>query len=288
MRPMILIWKNCIVYVLIGSLYGCSFIQTIPVNSLEASPTGRVVQFLYESQGGMAEGYLIRPIGIGPFPLIVLLHGDSWSREGATRVIPVAEQFSNKLCYASLAISLPGYGKTEVASNGDTREITTKVVADGISKVRGLPWVDPKRIMLYGFSRGALFAAKLASEISGLTGLVLHSGAYDIDRLYQDTPSNWVRQSINPNGEARPPLFSILPEVSSWPAPALILHGAKDQLIPMNQALLLRDQLRALGKPHRFVIFPDAGHRLPLNEVRDEVLSFLNQNVGSACRVNDP
>lgn len=276
-------WKYCLFIILVGCLYSCSFIQTIPVNNLEASPTGKVVQFFYETQAGKAEGYLIRPEGVGPFPLIVLLHGHSWGGEGAARIIPAAEQISNELCYASLAISLPGYGKTSVKMNGDTREITTKVVLDGISKVRGLFWVDPKHIMLYGLSRGAVFAAELASQISGLKGVVLHSGAYDIGRLYQETPSLWVRRSINPNGESNPPSFSVLSEVPNWTAPTLILHGGSDQIIPASQAYLLQDRLVALGKPHRFVLFPSADHRLPLDGVRDEVLSFLTQNVGSAC-----
>ncbi len=275
--------KRLFLLVLISLFYGCNAVQTIPFQSLETSPPGTVVQFFYESQGGQAEGYLIRPKGDGPFPLMVLLHGHSWRREGASRVIPVGEQFSTELCYASLAISLPGYGMTDIPGHNDNREIIRRVVVDGISKVRELPWVNPKRVMLYGFSRGAVFAATLAGKVDGLRSVVLHSGAYDIGRLYKDTPSQWVRRSINPNGESNPRLFSVLPEVSNWNAPALILHGGNDQLVPTNQAYLLRDRLRALGKPHRLVLFPDAGHRLPLNGVREEVLSFLTQHVGSAC-----
>lgn len=283
-------WNRAFALLLIGFLYGCNAVQTIPVQNLEVSPVGTAVQFFYETQGGKAEGYLIRPKGYGPFPLMVLLHGHSWRRVGARRIIPVAEKFSADLCYASLAISLPGYGMTEVAGNAgnNDRDIITRVVLDGISKVNVLPWVDGTRVMLYGFSRGATFAATLAGKVQGLRSIVLHSGAYDIGRLYRNTPSTWVRRSLNPNGEINPSLFSVLPEVSDWTAPTLILHGAKDQLIPTSQSLLLRDQLATSGKPHRFVIFSNAGHRLPLKGVREEVLSFLNQHIGSACLVNDP
>jgi dipeptidyl aminopeptidase/acylaminoacyl peptidase len=277
-------WKDCIAFILAGLLYSCGFVQTIPVNDLEASPTGKVVKFFYPTQLGEAEGYLIRPKGVGPFPLVVLLHGHSWKGEGATKVIPAAEQISNELCYASLAVSLPGYGTTKVKMSYGIRETTAKVVLDGILRVRGLSWVDSKHIMLYGFSRGAVFAAELASQIPELVGVVLHSGAYDIGRLYNDTPSNWLRLSINPNGEANPPSFSVLPEVANWTAPTLILHGGSDQIVPASQAYLLHDRLASLGKPHRLVLFRDAGHLLPLDGVKKEVLSFLTQNVGSACK----
>ncbi|MGH7771656.1 MAG: alpha/beta hydrolase family protein [Candidatus Binatia bacterium] len=275
--------KSLFPIVFISLFYGCNAFQTAPLQNLEGSPPEAVVQFFYASQGGKAEGYLIRPKGDGPFPLMVLLHGHSWKREGATRIIPVAEEFSTELCYASLAISLPGYGMTEIPGDNDNREIIRRVVADGISKVRDLHWVDRKRVMLYGFSRGAVFAATLAGKLQSLQSVVLHSGAYDIGRLYKDTPSPWLRRSINPNGESNPHFFSILPEVSNWTAPTLILHGGNDQLVPTNQAYLLRDRLKALGKPHHLVLFPSAGHRLPLNGVREEVLSFLTQHVGSAC-----
>ncbi|MBI2987512.1 MAG: prolyl oligopeptidase family serine peptidase [Deltaproteobacteria bacterium] len=273
-------WKHYLFLIPVSILFGC--VQTMPLRNLASSPAGATVQFFYDSQGGKAEAYLIRPKGDGPFPLIVLLHGDSWVRAGAKRTIPVAEQFSAELCYAGLAISLPGYGMTEIEGDRD-KDIIAGVVLDGIAKVRELPWIDKKSVMLYGLSRGAVFAATLVDKIQGLRGVILHSGAYDLGRLYSDTPAQWVRRSLNPNGDANPYLFSVLPEVSRWKAPTLILHGGNDQLVPTNQAFLLRDRLEALGKPYHFAIFPDAGHRLPTEGVREEVISFLTQNVGSAC-----
>ncbi len=280
-----MLWKRFLPFVVAGILYGC--IQTIPLTNLTSSPAETAVQFFYESQGGKAEAFLIRPRGNGPFPLMVLLHGDSWLRAGAKRMIPVAEQFSTELCYASLAISLPGYGMTQVAGDTDS-DIIDGVVLDGVSRVRELSWIDQKSVMLYGLSRGAVFAATLVGKIQGLRSVILHSGAYDLKRLYNDTSAQWIRRSLNPNGETSPHLFSILPEVSEWTAPILILHGGNDQLVPTNQAYLLRDRLEALRKPFHFAIFPDAGHRLPLDGVREEVFAFLTKNVGSACRANDP
>ncbi len=269
-------------------LYGCAALPTLPLERLGDVPVESATQFFYETQGGTAEGYLIRPPGNGPFPLVVLLHGHSWRGEGATRLLPAAEQFSRELCYASLAISLPGYGGTEVPGDKDDKEMIDGVVLDGISTVGGLPWVDQKRVTLYGFSRGAVFTATLASKVPGLRGVILHSGAYDLKRLYTDTSAQWVRQSLSPNGDADSRLFSVLPEVSRWKAPTLILHGGNDQLVPTSQAYLLRDHLAALGKPFRVAIFPEAGHRLPLKGVHDEVVSFLSENVGSACPATGP
>ena len=275
--------KLALALLLASLLFGCGTITALSQRSLETLEAGKTVQLFYDSQGGKVEAYLVRPKGEGPFPLMVLLHGHSLVGVGASRMVPIAEQFSTELCYAGLAVSLPGYGSTDVAGDSD-RDILTGVVLDGIAKARELPWVDKNRILLYGFSRGAVFAAASVNKISNLRAVVLHSGAYDLPRLYRETPTQWVRRALNPNRENTSALFSVLPEVSEWRAPTLILHGSKDEVIPTNQAYLLNERLEAMGIPHRFVIFPDADHRLPVDGVRDEVLSFLQQHVGSACQ----
>lgn len=263
----------------------CNIPSILSPRTAQDSP-GKAVQFFYESRGGTVEGFFSRPEGEGRFPLIVLLHGHSWFRTGAKQIVPVAEEFSKELCYATLAVSLPGYGLTHVPGSGTDTQSVAEVILDGIANIKGLPWVDGTKVMLYGFSRGASFAAIIAAKIPRLQSIILHSGAYDITRLYRDTSSPWLRRLLNPNGEAEPFLFDAVAVASDWKAPTLILHGGKDQVIPPSQAVMLHNQLEASRKPHRLVIFPDSGHRLPPSGVKNEVVSFLKQHVGSNC-LND-
>jgi dipeptidyl aminopeptidase/acylaminoacyl peptidase len=213
---------------------------------------------------------------------MILFHGHTFgSIGGAESVVPEAEAFASDLCYAGLAVSLPGYGATEVPPGIDPK-ITLNVVLDAISLVKKLPWIDSKRFYLYGFSRGAFFAALMANRLDGVEGVVLHSGAYDLNEFYQETL--WFRSMLNPSGELNPKLISILPEVPTWHAPTLILHGGKDFLVSVHQANILRDSLEAAKKPYRFVLYPNDGHRLPPEDVRRKVTAFLEENSGSACR----
>jgi dipeptidyl aminopeptidase/acylaminoacyl peptidase len=267
----------------LGTFYlvACNTAKTISIEALVDVPAGVTSHFVFPTSGSNAEAYLTRPAGPGPFPLMILLHGHTLGSLGAETIVPEAEAFASGLCYAGLAVSLPGYGETEVSPETDPK-ITLNVVLDAISVIKNLPWIDPKRFYLYGFSRGAFFTSLLANRIEGIQGIVLHSGAYDLNRFYRETP--WVRSMLNPNGEENPKLISILPEVSTWHAPTLVLHGGKDSLVSVQQANLLRDSLEAARKPYRFVLYPENGHRLPAEDVRKIATAFLEENSGSACR----
>src|SRR5215471_4208335 len=194
--------------------------KTTAIKANGDTPANVTTRFFFPASGSKAEAYLTRPSGPGPFPLMILLHGHTFgSIGGAESVVPEAEAFARDLCYAGLAVSLPGYGATEVPLGLDPK-ITLDVVLDGLSLVKKLPWIDSKRLYLYGYSRGAFFAAMLANRLD-VQGVILQSGAYDLNRFYHDT-SWWFRSMLNPSGQPNPKLISILPEVSMWHAPTLI------------------------------------------------------------------
>src|SRR5262249_42255430 len=153
----------CIVY-----LGACNAGQTTSIKAISDIPASVTTRFVFPTSGSTAEAYLTRPAGPGPFPLMILLHGHTFgSMGGAESVVPEAEAFAKDLCYAGLAVSLPGYGGTEVPLGLDPK-ITLDVILDGISLVKKLPWIDSKRIYLYGFSRGAFFASLLANRLEGI------------------------------------------------------------------------------------------------------------------------
>jgi dipeptidyl aminopeptidase/acylaminoacyl peptidase len=267
-------------------LVACNAARTTPIEALRVIPAGATTRFVFPTSGSNAEAYLPRPTGPVPFPLMILLHGHTFgSIGGGERVVPEAEAFARHLCYAGLAVSLPGYGATEVQPGADPKNIlnvTLNVVLDGVSLVKKLPWIDAKRLYLFGYSRGAFFAALLVNRIEEIKGVVLQSGAYDLNRFYWDEV--WFRPMLNPSGEEDPKLPSILSDVPTWQAPTLVLHGELDLLVFVQQAYLLRDALKATNIPYELVIYPYHGHVIPRENVEKEATAFLKETSGSACR----
>jgi dipeptidyl aminopeptidase/acylaminoacyl peptidase len=263
-------------------LFACNAVQIVPYKELASLEAEQTARFFYPSSSGKVEAYATRPRGAGPFPLVILLHGHSISGRGAEQVLGTARTIAKELCFASVAISLPGYGSTQVGA-GSIEDATRQAVKDGISVARQITWVNQRRLMFYGVSRGAIVAAAMINELQDVSGAVLYSGAYDLARLYRETPSFWVRRLLNPNGDANPKLVSYLGVPSRWHTPTLILHGERDNLIPVNQSLLLRDYLKAAGVPHELVLFPEHGHFLPRLTVREQTVKFLKGTTPSAC-----
>jgi pimeloyl-ACP methyl ester carboxylesterase len=226
---------------------------------------------------------------------MLLLHGHSWAGLGAKRVLPAADLFARELCVAGLAVSLPGYGDTEVDAR-PLEEATSQVVLDAIATAKKLPWIDAKRFYVYGFSRGAVVAAALINQMDGIKGTLLQSGAYDLPRLYRDTSSFWMRQLLNPAARLNPNckiyfrrsplgkhrrLSCMGHAITSFPFPRRPCYGINSKGLPSHTASSCF-QSTAIGYPYarskarRFSF----SKRTALTLVQLPVLNLFHQLLG--------
>ena len=77
---------------------------------------------------------------------------------------------------------------------------------------------------------------------------------------------------------ARDRVLKLAPEIT---VPTLVLHGARDYRVPLEQGLSMFTALQRQGVPSRLVVFPDENHWIlsPARSVRwhEEVLAWLDR-----------
>ena len=166
---------------------------------------------------------------------------------------------------AGLGIALMSYrgysGSTghpsEEANTRDARQLYDEVRAQGVSA---------SDIIIYGESLGTGVTTRLAATVD-VGGVILDSPFTSVvDRAAELYPFFPVRPFITD----RYPVIDLIDEID---APLLILHGARDSIIPVRMGKAV---FAAAREPKTLQVFPQGGHSDLFNHgALDHILSFI-------------
>ncbi len=214
------------------------------------------------------------PARPAPWPAVVLLHGAEGLRaeglraeglaQGGTRMAGGYRVAARTLAAAGFLVLLPHYldrtGETRAAFSriGANVPLWAAALADVLDHVAADPRVDAARIGLVGVSLGAALALDLASTDPRVAALVDCFGFLP--------PGLPERKGLR------------LP-------PTLVLHGARDAIVPVVNAHALEALLLRLGVPHEVRIYPDQAHGFTGGAEADAALrtaAFLRLHLAAA------
>jgi len=213
----------------------------------------------------------------GPCPALCLCHGIPSGQPGSSgdRGYPgLAERFC-AAGFVTLIFNFRGAGPSQgnLDMLGWTRDL--KAAIDYLSS---LEQVDKSRLCLLGSSAGATISVYVAANDPKVSSVVTLACPAEFGFL---TDKQQVRATIDhfrSIGVIRDKDFP--PSVDGWlegfntvsalhwidrisPRPILLIHGDKDDLVPVEHAHRLYEKA---GEPKELVIIPGAGHRLRLEE----------------------
>jgi len=126
-----------------------------------------------------------------------------------------------------------------------------------------------KDFIILGISAGAhlgLLQGYKHTDVVKPIGLISYFGPTDLVKLYENTGNNIpevLKTITNSQFDTNPNILiesSPVNYVTSTSAPTLLLHGDKDNLVPLEQPYLLNGKLAELGVQHELVIYPGEGH----------------------------
>ncbi len=234
------------------------------------------------------EYFVEAPPGKGPWPTVVLLHGHQvWMRPGGKDFLDrgVLKQLADR-GYLAVAVSQPGYGHS--AGPADfSGPFTQHAVAGVIARLRADGQASEQKLLIQGASRGALTAGLVAAHDPSVSGLVLISGVYDLPAYVADSNASRgkaavIRLLLRETGGTTDALAarSALRFASSIKASCLILNGAQDDRTDPGQARSLAEHINRSGGHARVIIYPDFGHKIPI-EARSKVVDpFIDSVLG--------
>ena len=234
---------------------------------LPSARLGPMQAFTYKARDGMEiRAYLTRPpkAPAGPLPLIVMPHGgpeardsltfDAWSEILATRgYLVVQPNFRGSA----------GYGQWGGKMQDDITDAVMELVKSGQA--------DPKRICIFGASFGGYAALYGASQSPGLYKCAASfAGVSDLKALvewehrtkgHEDRYLYASRTIGHPVRDgARLRATSPINQVDRMNIPVLLIHGADDHSVPVEQSQMMEQAMRKARKDVRLVVFPGEGH----------------------------
>jgi dipeptidyl aminopeptidase/acylaminoacyl peptidase len=251
----------------------------LPATSVNAEITAHP-----DKKGAQIEYFMRSPVGVGPWPTIIFLHGHQpvLARVGGKAFVDwgVLDRFAKK-GYLAVSVSLPGFSDSSGPADF-AGPYTQHAVEAVLAKLVADRQAAPDKIVIEGISLGAVTGALIASHDKPIAGLVLISGLYDMPTFLAH-PKSAAAMSVKAaaieqtggGGDAlrsRSALFL----ASRNKANTLILSGGKDDRTDANQAVLYADAINATGGHARAHIYPQYGHAIPVHAREAEIDAFID------------
>jgi len=251
----------------------------IPGKSIESNYKN-VDQFNFDVAMGPKnyhiEGYLTRSAENGRLPGLLVLNGGEGNVE---RCVKMSQDIA-AMGIQVACVNIPGYGK----SSGPSRFVgQPSVVASrrALDMLAARIDVDSTRLAVWGLGHGAVAAGLLMDYDSRPRALILESGLYDPLTLWPDAPLRTklsILREVWPSKrilKERSVIANLPPKLG---CSVLIMHGERDNRVPVGQAVKLADALRVRGAKVSTRYFPQASHDLG-KRVEPELRAFLRDNL---------
>ena len=245
--------------------------------------------------GATIYGYVTLPKGKDKnVPLVVLPHGgphgarDYWGFDWEVQLLAYHGYGVLQVNYRGsggfgLDFEESGHGKWGTMMQDDLTDATKALIDSGVA--------DSSRVCIYGHSYGGYAALMGAVREPELYRCVIGSmGVYDLPMMFKegdiaDRESGlaYLRQALGEDQEdlqSRSPAYN----ADKIKAEVLLIHGARDERAPIEQAESLQKALKQAGVPYQWLEIGDEAHGYYDEQNRltvySKILAFLDANIG--------
>ena len=277
---------------------------TVPADLLDAN--GRALpayawldsvtinRITYASDGLRVTGHLVTPRAPGPHPCLIYNRGGNrdFGANSPRRVALRLARFAS-WGYTVIATQYRGVDGGEGVEEFGGAEIDD--VLNLIPVLAGLPAeADTSRIGMVGFSRGGMTTYLALARTCRIKGAAVVGGVSDAFATISARPDmeTYVYAELLPGYPARKEAALKARSPVLWPeklcptTPLLLLHGASDWRVGVDQSIRMAEGLLRVKHPVRLVVFEGADHGL--TEFRPEAYGMIRSWLDRYVRDGEP
>jgi dipeptidyl aminopeptidase/acylaminoacyl peptidase len=216
--------------------------------------------------GYPVHGWVVRPEGNGPHPVLLMIHGGPFTQYG-WRLFDEAQVYAG----AGYAVVMgnprgsSGYGQAHGrAVIGDVGEVSARDLIALLDTALKSPDLDASRVGVLGGSHGGFMTTWMAAHHGDRFKAAVSERAVNaIDSFTGSSDIGWFfGEDLYGADRAQQDRQSPLSHADRIDTPMLIIHSEHDWRCPVEQAQRLYVALKLRRVPVEFLLFPGEGHEL--------------------------
>ena len=259
-------------------------LTTIGKDLFATAPLAPAEQFEFAGWNSeTVHGYVVKPQGFvtgRKYPVAFLIHGGPHGSFGNTWSYRWNPQLWASMGYAVVMIDFhgssgygEGFGRSILNHWGDRPlEDLQKGWAHALAQY---DWLDGNRACALGGSYGGYMVNWIAGHWSEpWKCLVAHAGVFDSRVMAYSTDIQAFSEAqfhgLSGLASETAGRFDPSDAVAKWKVPLLVIHGARDYRVPLDQGIAAHNAARRAGVPTEMLLFPDENHWVlkPQNSVQ--------------------
>jgi dipeptidyl aminopeptidase/acylaminoacyl peptidase len=243
--------------------------------------------------------WLVKPVDFDParkYPIAFIVHGGPQGSMGNSFHYRWNPQTYAGKGYAVVFIDFhgsTGYGQAFTDSiSGDWGGKPLVDLQKGLAHaLERYEFLDGERACALGASYGGYMMNWIAGAwADGFKCIVNHDGVFDTRFMAWSTEELWFTEWENGGPQYQVPenyeRHNPVNRVADWKTPMLVIHGALDYRVPLEQGIAAFTALQRRGIASRFLYFPDENHWVlkPKNSIQwhREVERWLGEHLSSS------
>jgi dipeptidyl aminopeptidase/acylaminoacyl peptidase len=215
--------------------------------------------------GASVHGWVLKPSGPGPFPVLLMIHGGPFAQYGWTL-------FDEAQVYVGAGYAVvmgnprgsAGYGESHGrAIVGDFGNLDAKDVLALLDAALADPDLDEDRVGVMGGSYGGYMTSWLVAHTDRFRAAISERACNAFDSFEGSSDIGWLFVPIyNGTDPERVAAQSPLTHIDRIRTPMLLIHSEHDWRCPVEQAQRLFVALKQRKVEVELLLFPGEGHEL--------------------------